>query len=161
MYTLPHKVKQTLKNHLAFRFSNLQVILSTVLFKHMRATSNLLLCYQSAADFCLALHPLPIMVTRVTSHWVLGDLLCRSYMYTFFITGCEFTIIMFLRDLFCRSYMYTFFKTGCGFMFLGDLLCRSCMYTFIKTGCGFMFLGDLLCRSYMYSFFITGCKFTI
>ncbi|KAK3728057.1 hypothetical protein RRG08_022109 [Elysia crispata] len=94
---------------------NILVILSTAMFKHMRSTSNLLLCYQSVADLCLAIFPIPITMTRITSHWTLGDVTCRIYMYLFFITGCLTLLCMCSLAIdrylsICRPQTYNFLK---------------------------------------------------
>ena len=82
----------------------MQVLIAVLGNKKLRTVTNVLICNLSVADILFALGIPFIAITRLTEHWILGDVVCKVVTYVQFISGvCSIlTMTMISVDRFTR-----------------------------------------------------------
>lgn len=58
-----------------------QIIVSTLMYRHMRTTSNVIMSIQATCDLALCCTIPLIIVVRITRHWSLGNVACKVWMF--------------------------------------------------------------------------------
>lgn len=65
----------------------LQVLAAVVRNKKLRSATNMLVCNLATTDILFATGIPFIAVTRVTHHWIFGDIVCKLVTYVQFVSG--------------------------------------------------------------------------